>query len=69
MLVLQVNLGETIKFIDAANGKELGEITRLKPKPQYPNEVLLGFEFPPEIKILRNSLITGSKDSQDGKKA
>ena len=64
-MVLKTRIGQTIRLIDQDTNRELGQITRIQ--PSHLHEVLLGFEFLPEIQILRDSLLDG-KESGNGKK-
>ena len=59
MLLLKTSIGSRIHFFDTEQNTDLGNITRLKPHSSRPHEVVLGFDFGPSIKILREKLLTG----------
>lgn len=59
VLIIKLKPGSKIRLFDKENSVELGEITRLAPQPNHQHEVLFGFAFPDNIKILRDSLING----------
>ncbi|MFC1762226.1 hypothetical protein ACFL6U_09100 [Planctomycetota bacterium] len=65
MLLIKSGVGSTIRFFDTEQNSELGRITRLRPHSDRPHEVILGFEFGPSIKILREKLLTGKDSDHD----
>lgn len=61
MLILKLNIGKAVRLIDKDKSRDLGEVTRLRPHPNRPGEVLLGFDMLPSIQVLRESLLNGKE--------
>ena len=64
MLFLEIRVGESVTMINTVEGSELGKIVRIKPHRTNGNKLLLGFDFPQSIQIVRGSLMAG-KEPQD----
>jgi len=61
VLIIKFNTGQIVRLFDTKNSVELGKITRLKPSPNNPHGVLLGFDFLDSVQILRDSLLNGKE--------
>jgi len=59
MLILGIGEGESITLTDTDASAVIGIIRRIKPLREDTSEILLGFDFPKKICIVRDTLIRG----------
>ena len=65
MLIIKLKAGARVRLFDKEKSVELGEISRIEPKPNNQGEVLFGFDFPDNIQILRDTLLNGKDTGND----
>jgi len=68
VLVLGLKDGDSVRLIDESKNLEIGVVKRIQPRRPIPDVVLIGFDFPDEVRIVRDSLVVAGKDTPNGRK-
>ena len=66
MLILGLKHEDSILLIDQDTKAELGSVTIIKPRRPGSSKVLLGFDFPKSIQIVRGELTNLGKETSNG---
>ena len=63
MLILEVKAGQSVSLIDEKNGQDVGLVKFMGLRCTKKDTILLGFQCPDTVKVLRESLLHGGRDN------